>query len=103
MHETQQNRTQRNARKWKTALALALKAHGGADALARYPHLAKAFPASSLSTRQHPLLDYRELKAWATRRGWRVRPAPERAAGEDRHHPPVHFSRRPSDIRRHSH
>ncbi|MDX1465317.1 MAG: hypothetical protein R3215_06400 [Halomonas sp.] len=92
-----------DARAWQTALDRALKAHGDADALARYPHLANAFPASFPTNRPHPLLDYRELKAWATRRGWRVRPAPERAAGEDRHHPPVCFSRRPSDIERHPH
>ncbi|QFU03039.1 hypothetical protein FIU83_15435 [Halomonas sp. THAF5a] len=91
-----------DARAWRTALDRALSAHGGADVLARYPHLANAFPAPS-SPRQQPLLDYRELKAWATRRGWQVRPAPERAAGEERHHPPVRFIRRPGATARHSH
>lgn len=87
-----------DARAWQTALDRALQAHGGADALARYPHLANAFPAPS--SRQRPRLDYRELKAWATRRGWQVHPAPEQATWEDRHHPPVRFSRRPTTPRR---
>ncbi|WP_108445387.1 hypothetical protein [Halomonas denitrificans] len=103
MHTTQGNSIHRNARAWQTALDRALSAHDGADALARYPHLANAFPAPSPSPRQHPLLDYRELKAWATRRGWQVRPAPERATGEDRLHPPVRFIRRPTGAGRHSH
>ncbi|APE30485.1 hypothetical protein BOX17_05635 [Halomonas aestuarii] len=92
-----------DAREWQTALDRALSAHGEADALARYPHLANAFPASAPTSRPHPLLDYRELKAWATRRGWQVRPAPERASGEDRHHPPVRFTRRPAGPRHHPH
>lgn len=80
---------------WQAALDRALAAHGGPDALARYPHIAFAFPSPSPHpyANDHPLIDYRKLKAWANSRGWRVRPAPERAATGQRHSPPVRFTR----------
>lgn len=98
MHATQGSSTHRDPRAWQSALDRALAAHGDKVALAHYPHVAHAFPSSSPNpyTREHPLLDYRELKAWATRRGWHVRPAPEQASREERYRPPVRFTRQPS-------
>ncbi|GHE22273.1 hypothetical protein [Halomonas urumqiensis] len=82
---------------WQTALDHALAAHGGSDALAHYPHVAQAFPSPAPNpyTREHPLLDYRGLKEWASSRGWRVRPAPERAEDNQKYSPPVRFTRLP--------
>ncbi len=83
---------------WQTALDRALAAHGGPQALAHYPHVAFAFPSSAPNpyTRDHPLIDYRELKEWASSRGWRVRPAPERATDGQKYRPPVRFTRQPN-------
>ncbi|WP_444676737.1 hypothetical protein [Halomonas sp. E19] len=88
----------RDAQAWQSALDLALAAHGGPNALAHYPHVAFAFPASSPNpyTLDFPLLDYRELKEWASSRGWRVRPALERAPAGEKYRPPVCFSRLPN-------
>ncbi|MDN3524483.1 hypothetical protein QWY79_04310 [Halomonas sabkhae] len=87
--------TQREAQDWQSALDRALEAHGGEAALAHYPHVANAFPSRSPNphTGDFPLLDYRELKEWATYRGWRVRPAPERASEGEEYNPPVRFTR----------
>ncbi|MEQ4539927.1 MAG: hypothetical protein ABN479_13355 [Billgrantia sp.] len=87
-----------DARAWQSALDQALTAHGGPNALALYPHVAFAFPSSSPNpyTREYPLLDYHELKEWANSRGWRVRPAPERAPAGEKYSPPVRFTRLPS-------
>lgn len=88
----------RDSQAWQHALALALAAHRSEDALAHYPHVALAFPSPSPNpyTREYPLLDYRELKEWASSRGWRVRPAPERAQADEKYSPPVRFTRLPS-------
>lgn len=85
----------RDSRAWQSALDRALAAHGGPDALAHYPHIAFAFPSEAPNphTGEYPLIDYRELKQWAISRGWRVRPAPERAHGGERYNPPVRFTR----------
>ncbi|MCE8033915.1 MAG: hypothetical protein LPK20_11595 [Halomonas sp.] len=85
----------RDSQDWQHALDQALAAHGGPNALALYPHVAFAFPSSSPNpyTREYPLLDYRELKEWANSRGWRVRPAPERAPDGEKYSPPVRFTR----------
>ncbi len=85
----------RESRAWQSALARALSAHHSEDGLARYPHVAFAFPSASPNpySRDYPLLDYRELKEWATSRGWRVRPAPERAPAGEKYSPPVRFTR----------
>lgn len=87
----------RESRAWQSALDRALSAHDSEDALARYPHVAFAFPSTSPNpySRDYPLLDYRELKEWATSRGWRVRPAPERAPDGEKYSPPVRFTRLP--------
>ncbi|MDW7745419.1 hypothetical protein [Halomonas sp.] len=87
----------RESRAWQSALDRALSAHDSEDALARYPHVAFAFPSASPNpySRDYPLLDYRELKEWATSRGWRVRPAPERAPANEKYSPPVRFTRLP--------
>ncbi|SEL59129.1 hypothetical protein [Halomonas daqiaonensis] len=94
MHATQAV-AGRDSRAWQSALDRALSAHDSEDALARYPHVAFAFPSTSpnLYSQDYPLLDYRELKAWATSRGWRVQPAPERAPSGDKYSPPVRFTR----------
>lgn len=94
MHATQAV-ARRDSRAWQSALDQALSAHDSEDALARYPHVAFAFPSSSPNpySRDYPLLDYRELKEWATSRGWRVRPAPERAPASEKYSPPVRFTR----------
>ncbi|WP_111413388.1 hypothetical protein [Billgrantia lactosivorans] len=91
-------RAPRDSQAWQHALDLALAAHNSEDALARYPHVAFAFPSSAPNpyTRDYPLLDYRELKEWASSRGWRVRPAPERAPASEKYSPPVRFTRLPS-------
>lgn len=88
----------RDSQAWQQALDLALAAHNSEDALARYPHVAFAFPSSAPNpySREYPLLDYRELKEWASSRGWRVRPAPERAPAGEKYSPPVRFTRLPS-------
>ncbi|MDI5892433.1 hypothetical protein [Halomonas rhizosphaerae] len=85
----------RESRAWQSALDRALSAHDSEDALARYPHVAFAFPSTAPNpySRDYPLLDYRELKEWATSRGWRVRPAPERAPAGEKYSPPVRFTR----------
>ncbi|MFG6176935.1 hypothetical protein ACGTN6_06810 [Halomonas sp. THAF12] len=105
MHATPQRVPHRDVQAWQSALECALAAHDDEVALARYPHVAHAFPSSSPNpyTPDHPLLDYRELKAWATDRGWHVRPAPERASRDEKYQPPVRFSRRPPGGRLHTH
>ncbi|MBW5799143.1 hypothetical protein IM870_03325 [Halomonas elongata] len=102
MHVSQANGTQRDSHDWQSALDRALAAHGGEDAFAHYPHVAYAFPSSSPNpyTREYPLLDYRGLKEWATHRGWRVRPAPERAPEGEEYSPPVRFTRLEAETRR---
>lgn len=84
-----------DSRAWQTALDRALAAHGGSNALAHYPHVALAFPSPAPNpyTHDYPLIDYRELKEWASSRGWRVRPAPECAPDGEKYSPPVRFSR----------
>lgn len=102
MNATHESGTrQREAQAWQSALDQALAAHGGEAALAYYPHVANAFPSSAPNpyAPEFPLLDLRELKSWAIHRGWHVRPAPERAADNNRYRPPLRFSRRPSNIR----
>ncbi|CAM3351893.1 hypothetical protein [Halomonas lysinitropha] len=92
-----QTEARRESRAWQSALDRALSAHDSEDALARYPHVAFAFPSTAPNpySRDYPLLDYRELKEWATSRGWRVRPAPERAPAGEKYSPPVRFTRLP--------
>lgn len=105
MHATQDSGTHRDARAWQSALDRALAAHGDEVALAHYPHVANAFPSSSPNpyTHDHPLLNYRELKAWATHRGWYVRPAPERASREEKYRPPVRFTRQAGGVNPRAH
>lgn len=82
------------SQQWQRALDLALAAHDKESATAYYTYIALAFPSATRSTRDAcPLLDYRSLKAWALARGWQVRPAPERAAHNEKHRPPVRFTR----------
>lgn len=105
MHATRESSTHRDTQAWQSALDRALAAHDDEVALAHYSHVANAFPLSSPNpyTREHPLLNYRELKAWATHRGWYVRPAPERAPLEEKYRPPVRFTRQPRGMNLRSH
>ncbi|EPC01982.1 hypothetical protein L861_20230 [Litchfieldella anticariensis FP35 = DSM 16096] len=105
MHATHESSTHRDTHAWQSALDRALAAHDDVVALAHYSHVANAFPSSSPNpyTQEHPLLDYRKLKAWAIHRGWYVRPAPERASQEEKYRPPVRFTRQPRSLSQRTH
>ncbi|AMD02390.1 hypothetical protein [Halomonas chromatireducens] len=95
MHPTRSVEARRDPQAWQTALDRALAAHESEDALAHYPHVAFAFPSSSPNpySGDYPLLNYREPKEWAPTRGWRGRPAPDRAPAGEKYSPPVRFTR----------
>ncbi|QEM83261.1 hypothetical protein [Halomonas binhaiensis] len=89
------HRLQRDPRAWQTALDQALAAHDGERALARYEHLAHAFPSPEYDPRDesHPHLNLDALKRWALYRGWQARPATDRAQEGEVYRPPVRFIR----------
>ncbi|MBY5924829.1 MULTISPECIES: hypothetical protein [Halomonas] len=84
---------QHDTRAWQTALDQALAAHGGERALARYDHLAHAFPAPEYDPHDdhHPHLNLDALKRWALYRGWRAQPDTDRVGLAST--PPIRFTR----------
>ncbi|ALM53759.1 hypothetical protein [Halomonas huangheensis] len=88
-------RLQHDTRAWQSALDQALAAHGGERALARYDHLAHAFPAPQYDPHDenHPHLNLDALKRWALYRGWRAQPVQDRNGRGSAKSPPVRFIR----------
>ena len=78
---------------WQSALDRALAAHGGERALARYDHLAHAFPSPEYDPRDehHPHLNLDALKRWALYRGWQAQPDTDRMSTAST--PPICFTR----------
>lgn len=79
---------------WVSALALALQEQHQTDVVVPYNHVALAFPSieSHPLSYTDPLLDHEELRLWASRQGWQVKPAPD-MKGDDDTDPPIRFTK----------
>jgi hypothetical protein len=86
---------ERNSQQWRAELDKALQEHGSSDVVTQYTNVAFAFPSHYPNPHSfdYPSIDERRLREWAEPRGWTVQLAPEVATTENKHHPPVRFTK----------
>lgn len=81
---------------WKKSIENVLEKasmENDADYVIPYSQVAKAFPSATPhpSTFHHSLIDYENLYAWASKRGWRVNVAHEILSSDSNSLSPVRF------------
>ena len=85
-----------SSQKWRDELERAIKKHSGRDLITQYTNAAFAFPSNVPNpySFDYPLIDQERLIQWAQSKGWKVQLAPEMASEEDKHRPPVRFTKK---------
>lgn len=82
-----------SASNWRDELLRRLGASSECDVVIAYSQVACAFPSSEPNARSFdvPLIEFKQLKAWAAANGWAVELAHEMKASDD--FTPVRFTR----------
>ncbi|MBW2149759.1 MAG: hypothetical protein JRI22_22430 [Deltaproteobacteria bacterium] len=85
-----------NSQEWQDILERELEKHGGSDVITEYTNVAFAFPSKDPNPHSFdfPLIDQERFIHWAESKGWKVQLAPELASEEDKHRPPVRFTKK---------
>ena len=85
-----------NSQEWQDGLERALEKHGGSDIVTQYTNVAFGFPSNDPNpySFDYPLIDQERLINWAKSKGWKVQLASEMATEEDKHRPPVRFTKK---------
>jgi hypothetical protein len=85
-----------NSKEWQDELERAIEKHGGSDVVTQYTEVALAFPSNVPNpySFDYPLIDKERLIHWAESKEWKVQFALEMAPEEDKHSPPVKFTKK---------
>lgn len=86
----------RDSQQWRDKLDKALEQHGGEDVFTEYSNVAYAFPSREphLDSFDFPMIDEKGLFQWAKSKGYEVQLAHDKAADEDKHSPPIRFTKK---------